>query len=865
MKKLFISLLIIIFLGGGLVFTSIVITDYEKLYQEFIKSTRADASLVKVKNFKINKFPKVYLSIEELSQDGKLTLANVEIHFSLMSLLQFSPKITSLKIGEAKLFLNHDDVNIFSHDEFISELINKDALSVEAKIDKLTFVESDNDIPLEIIDFVFASVNDQVKFSGKINNLGKIEGDFVASGNDVKFSLYLEDDNSSSLKVVENYKDSIFQDGKVEIRTSSLASRIVKLIPDINQVKGGIDSSEIVEILFDLEPMNHWIGVKNIVISSDSIEGKGEINLSKKSEEQSDIKLSFSKIDLVNWRKSKDVSKVSEVAKYGVNSGFDFNKNRLKAQIFLKEVKLDENNIVRDINAKFSIERDKLTIENLSGDINKTGSFEVVGAVIQNSFRSLFNGRVYLNHKDLNDLAELLGGKEIRTSNQIPFSLSTDVKLSSVDISIQNLLIKTADTAVMGNISTKFIGDSKRINSNIKFTSVDADQGSFPGISQALSYAGSLTEGMKEENYLSKFIPIRKINSIGNYDITFDRLKAGNKLYENVNFNLSASPGKVSLEQLYIQDGTDWVDTSISLVAEGIKPMLAVKIHNGSIGVNFLSPSGMLNLRKKLLEEYDLGKIDISMNFALKKLYEKNFELGKIKFTAQNDRNLFNIDQFDADVFGGRLQSSGSILLDPYTLNFVYALNSAGVQEIAKLLPAGTINSGGLLSASGMWSTNGNRTDEQLYNLYTKSDILAKDITVSNISIDELIQLLGNPNYNIINFEADVKNSLLTGKTDISDLKTSVELSKGVFTMPSLVFKTLYSSGSGSAVFDLYKWSLDANGIFSFYLAQPKRGRSSVDYSANKMTIKAIGNVLSPKKEADTTELLEVLKSRNQK
>ena len=71
--------------------------------------------------------------------------------------IKFSPKITSLEIGEAKLYLNHDDVNLLSHDEFISELISKDALSVEAKIGKLTFVESDNDIPLEIMDFVLLS------------------------------------------------------------------------------------------------------------------------------------------------------------------------------------------------------------------------------------------------------------------------------------------------------------------------------------------------------------------------------------------------------------------------------------------------------------------------------------------------------------------------------------------------------------------------------------------------------------------------------------------------------------------------------------------------------------------------------------
>lgn len=861
MKKLLLSLLIVFGLGGGLVFASITITDYEGVYHEFVKNTRADISAVKSSNFKIQKFPTPCLVIDEIDHEGKIKLKNIEIHFSLLSLIKLSPEITSLEIGEARLHLNHDDVNLLSHDEFISELILKDALSVEAKIGRLTFVESDNDIPLEIKDFVFASDTDKTSFTGVVDDIGKLEGDFVKSGSDIKFNLFLGD-NSYSLKLVENYKDAILQDGKAEIKTANLSHKIAKLIPDINDLTDKISSSEEVEITFDIVPDQNSMGIKNIVVSSDSIEGKGEMTLSKDSTHQSDIRISFSKIDLVSWKKAKPKEGSDDTIKYGIGSRFDFNKNKLKANIFFKDVKIDENNSLSDVGARIVIEGGKLYIQDLAGNIDQEGEFRISGVVTQNAFRSLFNGKVYITHKDLNDIAEAFGNKSIRTTEPIPFALSSDVKLSSVDISLQNLLIKTNSTDVSGNLSTKFIGQSMRTNAGIKFSSIDADKGDFPAIKKAFEYISSLSEGMKEETYLSKFIPIRKIDSIGNYDITFDRLKAGGKIYDNVNFSLGASPGKVSLEQLYIQDGDDWVDTSVTLVAQGIRPMLSILIHNGSIGVNFLSPNGMLKLRKKLLEEYNLSKIDIMMNFAMKRVYEGSFELGRIRFRAQNNKNLFDIGKFDADLFGGRMQSSGSILLEPYTLNFVYALNSARIPQIAKLMPPGFVSSGGVLSASGMWSTNGEKLDEQLYNLYTKSNIVTKDITVSNISIDDFIQLLGVPNYNIANFSTDLKNALLTGKTDISDLKTSLELSKGIFKMPNLAFKTKYSAGSGSAIFDLYKFNLDSSSIFSFYLAKPKYGRSFTDYAPIKMTIKATGNLLSPKKEADTKELVELLNSR---
>lgn len=156
MKKLLLGLLIIFGLGSGLVFASISMTDYEELYKEFVKNTRADIGAIKSSNFTVNKFPTPSMIIDQIDHEGKIKLKNIEIGFSLLSLLKFSPEITSLEIEEAKIYLNHDDVNLRSHDEFISELISKDALSVEAKIGKLIFVESDKDIPLEIDNLIFA-------------------------------------------------------------------------------------------------------------------------------------------------------------------------------------------------------------------------------------------------------------------------------------------------------------------------------------------------------------------------------------------------------------------------------------------------------------------------------------------------------------------------------------------------------------------------------------------------------------------------------------------------------------------------------------------------------------------------------------
>lgn len=242
--------------------------------------------------------------IDQINHEEKIKLKNIKIHFSLLSLIKFSPEITSLKIEEAMIYLNHDDVNLLSHNEFISKLISKDALSVEVKINKLIFVESDKDIPLEIDNFVFAGNSNKTSFSGKIDNIGKLEGDFIKSEKDIKFNLIVVD-NLYSLNLVENYTNAVLQEGKAEITTTNLSDKVAILIPDISELANKINSSKEVKITFDIMPNQNLIDIKNIVISSDSIEEKGEMSLSKNSGHESNINILFSKLDLNIWKKAK--------------------------------------------------------------------------------------------------------------------------------------------------------------------------------------------------------------------------------------------------------------------------------------------------------------------------------------------------------------------------------------------------------------------------------------------------------------------------------------------------------------------------------------------------------------------------------
>lgn len=857
MKKIFPVAIIFIGIIVVLFVASAMFTNYTRLYKEFAEHAKIDLPSLEDSKFEIHKFPFPYLLINQIKQDSKINMQNVEVHFSLLSMLKFSPKISSVKIGEAVIHLDHNDVNFLSHNEFISELMQKGLLSTEMNIGKLSFIESDNDIALVIKNFVSSTSFGATNFSGVINDISKLEGSFNKKDSDILFKLEIND-KDYTLTLEETYKNNLLESGKFNLETSQFLNQIIALIPDASELARKIHIDEKVNVTLDIMSADNFLSIKNISINGDSIFGKGEMKLSKNRNEISEINLEFDKIDLSNWYGAS-------LKEFSVsNKRFEFNKNKAKGNISVKNMKFDENNFLSDIGLKFVIDADKLYVQKLSGDINNNGKFALNGIVTQNSFTNHFNGKVTFNHTDLNDLTRYLINKDASKTKPIPFALSADLKISSVDLSAQNLLIKTNDLDLTGNYSIKFIGNSSRANANLRFSKMDLSKEDFPLITEAFNYASGLIWDTRDENYLNKFITVRKINSIANYDLTFDSLVYGNKVYQGVNFNLGISPGRVAVDQFLIKTGDDWIDASIVLESELARPMFNIIIHNGSMESNFLSAPSLLELRNKILDKFDLSKIDLNMNFSMDKLYKDNFSLEKILFQGKNDKNLINIDQLDANLFGGRMKSSGSILLEPYNLNFVYALNSVDIAKIAAFLPKGALASGGVFSASGTWSTRGDKLNEQLYNLYTQSSIVAKNITVSNFSIDDLIEKLREADYNANNFKEDIKKSMLTGKTEISDLKTNLNLNKGIFEFPAITFKTNNTAASASASIDIYKFDINAKTIFSFFLANPTRGRSDVD-NAPKMTVTATGDLFIPKKTAETQELEELLKNRNVK
>lgn len=850
------SLLVTIFLAG--VFS----IDDRKLLEGFLKDAKITQTASDKVHYKVKRFPEICLIIDHIRQDNKIELQNTVIKFSPLSVLKFDYKVSEIMIDQARLYLSNDNVNLLEHDEFIGELIGQDRINISAKIAKLIFVESDNDIPFTIDNFIINGGNDRLSdavlnFSGKTGETGSIQGVLSKNGELARLDLTISN-NDYKLQLEEEYQQAVLKKGKLAVITSDFAENLAQTGLEFTNLFEKFNGNEEVEVNLDIEKTDKALNLKNIVISSPSIEGKGDIELGKNKNDPDIIKLDFSRIDLDKFARSKNLVANSNKGSAAISS-FNMLRKPIIANISASQVKLSNTNVIGNLVFSAQTKNGALIIDNFSGMLNKDGQFKVTGHVSQNAFRTIFQGQIALAHNDLNDLVEIVGNKTLRSENKIPYSLVADAKLSPVDISLQNLHLKTEETDITGGVLVKFIGNSPRTNAHLKFTRINLDKKNFPVFRHMYDSAMDLASGSKKDNYLNKFIPLRKISSTCSYDIVFDQLILNNTVYKNFSFNLGLSPGRITLDNLSLDDDRNSLEASLDLIASEVKPVLGIVIHSGNVKTDFISPSRLLALRKNVLENVALDKIALNMNFVLNKVDNQGFTLGRVIFKAKNTNNLLEINNFEADVLGGRISCSGSILLEPLTANFVYALNSARMSEIANALPTGILNNAGFLGINGMFSTNGNTSEELLYNLYTKSGILAKDILIRKFGIDNLVETVNKMPYDVKNLQDDVKKALLTGETEIGELKASVELSKGIFNLPQIDFKTKYTSGTASANFNLYNFNLNLASALSFYVNKIVPGRGYTDRKVTKITMTATGNLLGLKKEADIKELQQIL------
>lgn len=854
MKKIILNLSIVltIILIAGV--STILYADFRSAYQQIAGTIKVDPASIKTEDVHIVKFPFPHVKIKHIKQEGKIELSEAKIEFSLWSVLTLSPKISAIYVKEAALRLNSDDTNLIHHDQFISELIQKDLLSIKTNIDKLTLIESDNDISMVMTNFLLKKSGNNYNFSASTNNDQVLKGNFQKNPENIIFNLDSVTENYE-LSLQEIYKDNKLVTGTASFKNLNLLTPILNLIPNFMAPLSHSGTLESVnaDFIFTSDETN-W-HISSLKLSSDWLQGSGEILISRVAG-KSEVKLVFDKIDLSNLsdnNKDQVTIPTNKFAALKYNSSIS---------CLIKQLSLQSEQL-HDISLKLDIVDSKAKIENLTGSFDENHKFQVTGELTSDSLRSAFDGDITISHPDITKFTNMFNDNTATQTKSLPFTLKSNIAITPVYFSFQNLNLNLEGMNVIGDYSTKFIGQLPRINANIRIDSLDfTKKSSIDSINNIKEWLENSLSGMKQDDYQNKFIPIRKISSIGSYDIIIDNLNYQTHKYNNISFNLETEPSSVAINRLYFNDGKTWFDLNASLSTKALNPVLIIKVNDGVIEHSAFSAQGMLDLRTKILEHLELSKINFLVSGYLAAIKNGDNGLERIIFSFKNEKNLLTFTDLNFDLFSGRLTMAGSVLLEPLTLNFSYALNAANLSKFSDMLPKNLLRLDGLVSTNGVFSTNGDSLEKLLYNLYIKSNLIAKGVVLNNFSIDQFIEKINNENYDSNNLSYDVDKMLLTENTTISDFKSDLLLSKGVIDMTSIAFKTNLTAQTGNLKFNIYDYNIGGDFSIDFYILH-KRKFKPVSYQPLNIQLNLKGDIMNLSRKITTDKMAEVINMRN--
>ena len=852
------SLLLFIFFGA------LSLVNYNKVADNFTHSLGINAK--NIGKIKINKFPISYLTIESVREEGKVDLEETKAYFSFWSLIKFNPQISELKILDAKIYSDFGTLNIYNNEDLIKKFFEYKFQDINLNITNLSIINKQD---YSIINFANCllkkeTLSSNYMFEATSSQVGNISGLINNDGNIVNFSFNI-DNNDYNFKLSQTYKDFKLEGGKGEYKIKNLASVMYNILPDLNHIFNKINQIEPINIKFNILNANNEIQLKDIIVESSSISGNGNINIAQNGNTTSEVKLNFSKIDL-----SKIFSSNSAVTFNTAPSNirFIFADKLLYINIAIDEMILGNDNTLEKVIFTSSLLNGTLKIDEFLGNLKQGGEFKLVGNVTQNSIRSMFDGQIYLKHNDVNSLLNILGFNSVTVKDPMPFTLSSELKLTLIDMFFNNVSLKTDKLNISGNFTGKFIAQTPHLNATLSISSLDLAGQNYPIISPLIQFIESLSKDMKSLDYPSKFIPIRTNPYLANLDIGVDSVKYKDQVFDKINLLAKITPASIKISNLDFKTKNNYLSTSWSLDASSILPSLNIEIKDGNLNTDLISPKELLNLRNKLVNDYSLDKVTMQIYGKLSSLTQGELVLKNIKFYIVNNNNLLQLNNIEAELLGGKFQGSGNILLDPYSFNFVYALNTLDLDKISALLPKIFHMTGGVISINGNFSTNGNTLESQLYNLTTKSQFAINSININNFNIDSFIEKINTPNYNVQNLDKDINTAITTGQEKVTDISGEINLQKGIAILKNVNFATQYSTGAASFTVNIYNFDMDSSTMLSFYIpkglvksdASLANSNNSNDQNIlSNISMRMQGNIFNPKKTFDSSELKKLL------
>ncbi|MEY3197177.1 MAG: hypothetical protein RLZZ59_545 [Pseudomonadota bacterium] len=862
MKKTFFFIFGAVFALMLSIYLIMVMTlNYQKILADIKNSMKesgyeATTNSIDIVHFPIPRIVVGNLSVQSMDPANKSTITseNVIVSLSVLSLLTLNPAIGSIE--SSKAVVTTLDTDITKHGVLLHKLQKLIFMLPEVRLRnvELKSLNSSSSAYLDSVDLKpKASFNNIILHWNKNTQTNISFSDSKAPYTAVITTL----SPNHKMELSEEYSDQwILTSGHLDYKIHNLKDYVENEYPEINLMVTDIASTESMNITSDIASDNDSIFFKNINIASSSVEAKGSARFFNDGNPSS-LDLSIMSMNLNNLLSNIAISSTKGVKKKSSSTKASMN---LEAHISCNNLLLKDMSI-NSLNLNFVTSNNGSVIKDLSFVTSDGGKFSANGVVTNNQYRAKFDGKITASHPDTNLILSKLGFNNAATQGNYPLYITSEIAASPIDYQLNNLVTKVGDFSVEGNATLKLIGDTPRVGITAQISPIDVASKEYPVVSPIISYFSSLSDKMQEKDYSNKYIPLRKIDYIGNFDITLLQPYFKEHQLNKIHITTDVSAGIVDLTTIYYQDGANYIRGAGRLVTSSLKPTLDIVTVEGSLSTPAFSLDDLLASLALSYSKYAFDKVGLNFNVNLNHLNIGDLSLNNVAMaTNSTDSVLWKISNLNASYGSGKFISSGSLLLDSLTLNLAYAYNNFQTKDLNIIYPLEIFGiKDGWVSSNGTIVTTGLNTAQWVYNMSVASDFVAQDVLRSNYDIDGFAIATDSVAYDSSRIDEDLKKYMNSGEMKIANASGGFSLDHGVVKISNVKFKTARASGALSAAYNLYNSTIDAKTDLSFLPV-------SLDpYNVPKpvhVNINAKENIVSPKLELIADEVKSMIDSR---
>lgn len=751
---------------------------------------------------------------------------------------------------------------------------------VEVVNGKIVYLPEEGDE--DVIDNIKLTINSE-SINGPFSAISIVDiGDekldiFASLGNlnenpEVVFDIKSKD-SSFGFKGVYSGGDNFTINGSFNGKTNDLSGFIGSYISNMGIFKR-LESKEKINLDGNMLISESAAQFKNIIISSDSISGKGEIEALYKGSDinwQVDVEIDKINLDSLIGKAKKEedkektqeelleefyasASSVSGLSKYNIN----IPKNlKMSLTLFVKEV-LYRKEKIHDIDIGIDFFDRRAVINSLSAKLPGDSKAEFLGDVSHNGTRPLLKGEIIFSGERFRKILvwvfpELSFIPEQRLRD---FLFRSSLTMTPQKINIEDITASVDRSILTGEVSIRPNDGYNNISVSVNVDRVNLDYYRITPVLFKNAY--KIIEGLPDAD-----LEMSWINTFSNYlssSITISDVTLNSEKIKKISSVVNLFPGSLTLQRFAFNSESSDLAGEVTIKLREVKPEIKIDLKSSRFDADFLSlkhktkgdisannPKAPFIWPKEQFNLLGVHKFRGTIDLKADVIKIKDVLFNNAIFSAYLQGNkLLDVKQFNGSFLGGRFDIKGNMNVDPKSMIFAlsYAFTNVDLSGFFKLLSV-DIKSEGVAYFGGVVDAVGSNLSDIISNLKMSMDFSARKIVVDGFDLDSII-LSSKRLFSVIDMQSLVSDAMSRGNTKFLSADGKLRVENGVMSIGETKLATALSRGVFVGKMKLRTFDIAGKARMSFRPEANKKVTLGIDLSGTASEIK---------KAIDTKEL----------